>query len=397
MPQEYSPFTPGQPVPVEFFVGRTQEINQLREMVGATATGRLQVAFLSGERGIGKSSLANFVKQLVEQEHQVVGVQTFLGGVSDLPEMVRRIFDNLLKESIDKAWHEKIISFFGNHVRKVGLFGVSLELEAPEKDLEHAVNNFAPALSKLTEQLKQAEKKGLLIILDDINGLANSLDFANWVKSLVDTIATSEKPLPLCLLFVGMEERRQSLIELQPSLARVFNLIEIQSWSKEETRKFYQDAFSRVDISIEEKALEDIVYFAGGLPVLAHEIGDAVFAADEDRKIDYSDATNGIFNAAEIVGRKHLEPVVFQAIRSERYRSILRKLASETAMFTFQRSEIMKGLGKQESNVLDNFLDRMIKLNVIKRLPEKGRGYYEFNNSLHYLYFRMEAQKAKQS
>jgi len=33
MAQEYSPFTPGQPVPVEFFTGRVNEINKLREMV----------------------------------------------------------------------------------------------------------------------------------------------------------------------------------------------------------------------------------------------------------------------------------------------------------------------------------------------------------------------------
>ena len=36
MQPELSPFKPGQPVPVEFFVGRTQEIQQLQSMVKAS-------------------------------------------------------------------------------------------------------------------------------------------------------------------------------------------------------------------------------------------------------------------------------------------------------------------------------------------------------------------------
>jgi len=61
-----------------------------------------------------------------------------------------------------------------------------------------------------------------LLIFDDINGLASSAQFANWFKSLVDELATSSKPLPLSLALVGLSERRQQLIAVQPSLDRVF-------------------------------------------------------------------------------------------------------------------------------------------------------------------------------
>lgn len=126
MPKDYSPFTLGQPVPVEFFVGRLDEIKRLKDKVAAATAGRLQVAFLSGERGIGKSSLASFVRFITEREYCVLGLHTFLGGVSSLDEMTRRVFDRLLKESIGQTWHNKIREFFGNHIKQVGLFGVSL-------------------------------------------------------------------------------------------------------------------------------------------------------------------------------------------------------------------------------------------------------------------------------
>ena len=395
MPNDISPFTPGYPVPVEFFVGRKEQIDLLLNRIKSASDGKLQIAFLHGERGIGKSSLAYFVKRLIERDHYFVGVHNYLGGVTSLTEMVRRIFDNLLNESIDKAWHKKIIQFFGNHVKKVGFFGVSLELDSDQKDLEHLVINFAPTLHKITQQLGEVEKKGLLLILDDINGLASSVEFANWIKSLVDTIATSNKKTPLCLLLVGLEERRHSLIKLQPSLARIFEIIDIAAWSDEETKEFFLEAFSKVNLDIESEALNNLVFAAGGLPVMAHEIGDAVFNVNQDNYIDLDDALKGIFNAADIVGRKHLEPQVFQAIQSKKYRSILTKVANDPFGFEFQRKGVLEILGKAEESVFDNFLNRMGDLGVIVRQPEKGKGFYKFSNRLHYLYFVMEASKTQ--
>ena len=56
-----------------------------------------------------------------------------------------------------------------------------------------------------------------------------------------------------------------------------------------------------------------------------HEIGDSTFWIDTDGKIDADDAFKGVLSAAEKIGQKYLDPKVYKAIRSERYRSILRK------------------------------------------------------------------------
>jgi hypothetical protein len=389
-----SPFTPGVPVPVEFFVGRIDEINHLRRKAAAAAGGRLQVAFLLGERGIGKSSLASFVRSLAEREQRMLGLHTFLGGVTSLEELVRRVFDRLLKESVGQSWHGKVKSFFGDHIKQVGLFGISVELGASEKDLRRIVHDFVPALRNLTDRLAD-EKAGILLVLDDINGLATSEAFANWFKSLVDEIATSPAQLPLCLLLVGLEERRQELVRLQPSLARVFDLIEVRAWSDAETRSFFEEAFSRIETRVEADAADLLARFAGGLPMLAHEIGDAAFNHDSDNRIDRQDAIAAVTAAADIIGRKHLQPQVFHAVRSARYRNILRKVAREPFEDAFQRSQALERLAGDERKVLDNFLRRMSKIGVLTRDPERGPGAYRFTNRLHYLYFWMEAERAR--
>ncbi len=395
MNAEYSPFTPGQPVPIEFFVGRVKEIERLRSMIRAAASGKFRIGFVAGERWIGKSSLVSFVRHLAEREECVAGAHVFLGGVERLAEMVRRTFDRLLKDSIEKPWHQKVRDLFGKHVKQIGLFGITVELELADADVGSLVNGFAPSLRRLLSQL-QGERKALLLILDDINGLAGSAEFANWLKSFVDEVSTTGNGLATCLLVVGLEERRRRLIDLQPSLARVFDLVEIKPWSEEETADFYQRAFRSGQVEVERTALQTMVNFSGGLPVLAHEIGDAVWRLTSGPRVRLADAWNGVFEAAEIIGRKLLEPQVLQAIRSQRYRSILRKLAASPPKRTFRRADLLKALSAEEKRVFDNFLNRMRKLGAIVPDLEGGPGAYQFSNQLHALYFHIEAQRARE-
>lgn len=394
MLKDYSPFTPGQPVSPEFFVGRSQEIEHILRAVRAAIDGRLRTLFLTGERGIGKSSLAAFVRTLAERDYGVLGLHTFLGGVTSLPEAVRRVFDRLVKEGVGGGWFQKIKDYFRGRISEVGLFGVSVEFQPSEADLSKLVDDFASSLRNVLKGLEGA-KRGFFLILDDINGVATSLEFANWLKSLVDEIATSSGPLPLCLVLVGLEDRRQSLVSLQPSLARVFDLIEVKTWSDEETRQFFLNAFSRVNIKVEDRALNVLCRFTGGLPMMAHEIGDATFHIDSDGCIDEKDAFQGVLAAADIVGRKHLEPQVFQAIRSERYRNILRKITQKPFEISFTSREMRPLLTTEEQRVFHNFLTRMKELGVVVPDAEKGRGAYRFANRLHYLYFWLEAERAK--
>ena len=392
MTPESSPFRPGQPVPIEFFVGRRPEIERLRDMVTASTQGRFKIGFVSGERGIGKTSLVAFVRHLVERDHDVAGCHVFLGGVQGLQEMLRRTFERILQESIDKSWHQKLMALFGDRVSKVGLFGVTLELNLEERDLAAMERDFASSVRQLLESIKE-HKKSLLLILDDINGLTSSEGFANWLKSTVDEIATARAEIRLCILVVGLEERRQELVGKQSSLARVFELIDIAPWSNDEVRSFYSDSFraSRADVS--QEGLDLLVQFTGGLPVLAHEIGDAVWRTARGPTIEKNEVLKGISTAAEVIGRKLLNPQILSAIRSESYHSILRKMADETRIH-FRRAELQKLLTDEEKKGLDSFLRRMTSLGALEKDPEV-RGGYRFPNLLHALYFSMESQRRR--
>ena len=130
-----------------------------------------------------------------------------------------------------------------------------------------------------------------------------------------------------------------------------------------------------------------MVRFTGGLPVLAHEIGDAVWRIAEGPEISPPEIIKGINVAAEVIGAKWLEPKIFQAIRSENYRAILSKM-SERPNLNFRRAELWERLAPGERRVLDNFLRRMKKLGALEEDPEV-RGGYRFPSLLHRLAFAL--------
>ena len=100
-----SPFTPGVPATPDIFRGRAAEVNRLREKaLVCSHNAQPQFAYISGARGIGKSSMAAYLRLIVENQIGLVGTYAFLGGVGDLNEMARRLLEKLLSESRENDW-----------------------------------------------------------------------------------------------------------------------------------------------------------------------------------------------------------------------------------------------------------------------------------------------------
>lgn len=80
---------------------------------------------------------------------------------------------------------------------------------------------------------------------------------------------------------------------------------------------------------------------------------------------------------------------MYSASRSKDYRSIPRKLAKLDFDLAFLKSDQEKGLTQGERRKLNNFLQRMKRLNVLA--PGGERGEYVFRYRPARVYMRMEA------
>jgi len=387
-----SPFSPGRPVQPEYFVARIKEIQRLERSVRQTVSGRNENIFITGPRGIGKSSLAGFIRYLAEKEHSLIGSHCFLGGVRSMEDMMGVIFQRLLQDCTDKSLFDKLREGFSAYIKEVTLFGVGVEFTRNKGELRRLVDNFLPVIRQIHDQIEAVDKRGLILILDDMNGISDVPQFSQFLKSFVDELATSGKSLPLFLVLVGLPQRREDLIKHQPSVARIFDVVDLSPMSKSESEEFFTKMFDTQKVTIAEDALGLMVALSGGLPMLMHEVGDAIFWQDEDDYIDIKDARVGITEAARIVGRKYIGTQVASVFKNKIYSSILLRMGKKLPIgVTFKRQELLKEkASEKERKNLDNFLSKIKRLGIMK--DAEVRGEYTFVNPLYHLYIWYEGK-----
>lgn len=394
MNPDSSPFTPGIPVDAEFFTGRQKQVEELLTMVRMARKRGLQVGWISGERGMGKSSLASFIGYLAERNQKAVVAHVHLGGVENIEELVRKTHLQLLKDNENKSWGQALWGAFEEHVERVGVFGAEIKLKTTQDELSAVARGFSDALSHILKKVG-GDREVLVLILDDINGLADNPKFPHWLKSMVDGEATSRKKNPVCLVFVGMEERLQQIANENLSVIRIFRpLINIDPWTSDESNGFFKNSFTKGGVEIREDEIQSLTRYSGGLPTMSHEIGHATWEVLKDYKITSKEVGMGLAIASDRVGRRFLDKSVIQGLQSKQYRSILRTIAKHTDLNEIQFSkEQLRSLPLTvgEKKNLDNFLNRMRKLGAIAQVKNGQRGVYRFATHLHRVYFYIEA------
>ncbi len=171
-----SPFYPGQPVPVELFTGRNKEIQRIARSIQQVELGKPQAVFLTGEYGIGKSSLAGFMEYYAEHKNNILGIYVLLGGVSTLDELATKSVEAAIKSGIyQPSISEKIKNFFAKYIGKQELFGmININFEALKKDGPDISRGYLPFLKELYSRVKDAGTKGLMLIFDEINGITDN-------------------------------------------------------------------------------------------------------------------------------------------------------------------------------------------------------------------------------
>ncbi len=390
-----SPFYPGQPVPVELFVGRAGQVERiLKRGAQQVSLGKPVSIFVQGEYGIGKSSIARVVQFVAEREYGLHGIYATLGGARTLTDVAQGVAEATLRSgAMDPTRSEKVRNFLSKYVGQQDLFGMfSVNLEALRADAPALASPFGMLrfLEETLARLADTGVKGLFLVLDEINGIASEPDFALFVKGLVEANSMGAKPLPLLLMLCGVEERRREMIRAHQPVDRVFDVVDISVLSTGEMTDFFQRAFASVGMTIGHDATDVLAHHSAGFPKIMHIVGDEAFWVDQDGVVDQADAWKAVFLGAEEVGRKFVDQQVYKALRSQDYRSILAKIAKlDPSSMSFHKSAVEKDLTESERKKLNNFLQRMKRLKVLRSGDSAGE--YVFTMRMVRLYVWLQS------
>ena len=384
-----SPFQPGKPVSPYYFKGRHSSIQKIIRYYNNARNCDVQHFFLTGKKGIGKTSLAEFVKQYLEDNGNALGIYISNKGQHSLEKLVTSIFEAFLN-NVEKGFFERNFEALFGRIESVELQGNKIRFKPDEETSKDFVASFHYILNELIAEFDNYDC--IFLVIDDINGLSNQKEFVNWYKRFADTIEVDNSfELPLYILFAGYPEKFENLVLQDLSFGRIFHYEEITSLEDSDVREFFINAFDSVGMKCEDDALDLLVLFSQGSPLMMQHIGDAVFWQSDGEIITNKTATIGILNAANELGSKQIRPDL-NRIGSKHYLNILLKLGKHQ-IYSFHKSELGQYLSEDENDVLNNFLSKMIKIGILNYAGIKNSEEYEFGNILYFTYFMIKANE----
>ncbi|MBR0473268.1 MAG: hypothetical protein IJI98_11310 [Methanosphaera sp.] len=193
-------------------------------------------------------------------------------GVETIDELLKNIITELLKKAKKESVSLRFKELIKDNVTKIGAWGTEIKINNNSPLLTDIKTNFIHTIQELFNDIEN--KTGLLIIIDNINGLSENEIFPNWYKSMVDTIAVNDDiNIPIAFILTGYSKKFGKLHRLNPSFSRIFQREELEVLNDGEVSDFYEEMFKRVNINIEEKALKLMVKYTNGLPLLMQQIG----------------------------------------------------------------------------------------------------------------------------
>lgn len=318
-------FSPGAPVEEkDLFSGRTAQIAALQDAVNQ----RGRHAIVYGERGVGKTSLANI-----------------------LALVMRRPNKELIYVRVNADPSDTFVSLWKKVFKRMSYVASTLEGSVTKR----ISDDFGQDLSPDDVQLVLSEFSGNhipIIVLDEFDRLKEQAT----VHLVADTIkALSDYSVNATVIIVGVAEDISTLIRGHESVTRALIQIKMPRMSAEEVKQLILTRYTRCGIKTNEDAVWKIAFLARGLPYYAHLLAmNAARYSIDNRSIavQHQDVDRALESSITELDQSIKEKYVM-AVRSQRgedtlYPSVLLACAFAVTdeLGRFQQSAVTAPLNK---------------------------------------------------
>lgn len=243
-------FRPGAPIDkANLFAGRSE---QVKDVINATVQpGRHIILF--GERGVGKTSLAKVLSEILS----IAGLKVLDSGTinCDITDTFTTLWHKIMRQ-LSVVLEKAQTGFTGDQgtiKEKICLEGL-LPDDAKPDDIRHILSRV---------------EGSTIIIIDEVDRIQDTRSKA----LLADTIKTlSDHSVNTTLLLVGVADSVSGLISEHESIERALVQVPMPRMSRPELLQIINNGLTAVGMSIDAEAREWIVKLSQGLPHYTHLI-----------------------------------------------------------------------------------------------------------------------------
>lgn len=369
-----SPYSPTEPITARNrLIGRDQEVV---DVVTAIRAGRNVV--ISGERGVGKTSLATVVAAMCKapRKHSdgsplapalppALTAYWSCSGESTIDSVVDGLLHSLSRSSgIDLTAVNKT----GSNV-KASVGGVGAEIRV-ETESQRA--NSAAAL--MVESIMRARGIGtghgdspIILIIDEADRAAASAGLGVFVRTSKE-MATAEGARGVSFVLVGQKGLMAQLQREHPSAPRSFEFVWLTPLSIEACKEVLSRGEQLSGVKFDPEIQTAIAHASKGFPAVVQRLADSCFQVDRDQYIDVLDFEDGLSRTIDrIRGEETLESLTLLSGTSGR--EVMLYLARSPGFSS--AAEVTAALGSPADHTLA-ILEQLTSVQILER---EGDGY----------------------
>jgi len=237
-------FSPSAPIEHrDLFFGRLEQVDRTLEAINE----RGQHAIIYGERGVGKTSLANIINLSLQRSTSSIKVTC---NPNDT-------FKSIWSRALSKLQFNKL-----SH-------GIGFHPELKESSLQ--LNLFLPQYDDITagdiQVILESLSENLIFIFDEFDSISDEEiknQFAHSIKYFSDNVTY------VTIILVGIADDITELITKHLSLERCLVNIPIPKMSIEELSKIVDHGFGKLGLRIENEVRQKIISYSAGFPHYTH-------------------------------------------------------------------------------------------------------------------------------
>lgn len=411
--RKINPFKPNSPVSTGMFAGRLNEISLLERALYQTKNGLPCHALVTGERGIGKSSLMMILKDFASGrfetfEHGKFNFLTISGMISDktdLVTLIKLIERNVLRELGKTESIRKYLSATWEFAKRIKIMDSGIDKGEDIVDPDIMIDEFGYSIARTCMRISNPEKgeerkDGILFILDEADNACDNLRLGYFFKVVTELLQQHDCH-NVMFVVVGLPNISDKLLSSHESSLRVFNQIKIKELNPADRKRVVElgmEEANRLNSEttlITEDAKNHISTLSEGYPHFIQQFSYSAFESNTDGEISSDDVLNGAFEpggAIDSIGARYYAADFHSKIKSDEYRQVL-SIMAESMNSWIKKSEIREKFTGTDQTLTDA-LSALTKRKIILK-NSSARGEYRLQQKGFAIWIKLFGERRK--